>query len=158
VAIGVACPRCHQPYSVEDNLAGHRACCEACKAKLIVPATAADAVTLLDADVPDADIPTLKSGTDHAQPPAVAPTLDADIQRGSVTITAFMAKHGIEGGVRLPSRCWPRLTHPLMPMMAGCLAISPIARRRSVAPGSVRCQGDAPDGCGSGTTSNSTPA
>src|SRR5690606_16643400 len=41
--------------------------------------------------------------------------------------------------------------------MAGCFAMRPSAFRRSVLPGSILCQGDAPLGCGSATTSSSRP-
>ena len=40
---------------------------------------------------------------------------------------------------------------------SGCFAISRSARPRSVFPGSILCHGDAPLGCGSGTTSAATP-
>ena len=41
--------------------------------------------------------------------------------------------------------------------MAAWPAINPIARRRRVIPGSIRCQGEAPDGCGSGMQSVAWP-
>ncbi len=41
---------------------------------------------------------------------------------------------------------------------AGCARINSSARRVSVLPGSIRGHGDAPLGCGSGTTSHACPA
>ena len=38
---------------------------------------------------------------DDSKPDETKPTFDADINRGAMTITQFMAKHGIEGGVGL---------------------------------------------------------
>ena len=92
--IDFTCPSCGQFYSVEDELAGQKAQCEECGTKLIVPEIEGELdQSSVIADQPDAEpeagVVQLKS------------SMDVDIPRGNVTISQFMSKHGIDGGVAL---------------------------------------------------------
>ncbi len=55
-----------------------------------------------------------------------------------------------------PRRSFARY-FPNVLFVSGCFAISRSAFFSSVFPGSILCHGDAPLGCGSGTTSERTP-
>ena len=101
MSIDFTCPKCGQFYSVDDDLAGCPAECEDCGTQFDVPEPAREA-----ARPPKTARPTGTPGAPASERPPVTllkSSLDIDIERGGMTISQFMSKRGIEGGVGLDS-------------------------------------------------------
>ena len=112
MSIDFTCPNCGQFYSVDDDMAGCPAECEDCGAQFDVPSPEdgkpADSVPLDPAEaatVQAADSAPAPAPDDAARPRQsvvkLKSSLDIDIERSGMTISQFMSKHGIEGGVTL---------------------------------------------------------